>query len=427
MKQTNARCWSEAQKYLVGGVNSPVRSFRGVGGRPFFVRRGQGPYLWDVEGKRYIDYVGSWGALILGHRPPPVIAAARQALERGPVFGTPTPDETELAKEISRAIPSVEQVRFVSSGTEAVMSAVRLARAVTGRSKIVKFDGGYHGHSDALLSKAGSGLATLGLPASAGVPKMVTRDTLTVGYNDLSAVRKLFARDGRKIACVLVEPAGANIGVLPPEPGFLKGLRAITRRYGALLIFDEVITGFRLSYGGAQRLYGVKPDLTTLGKIIGGGFPAAAYGGPRKLMKQIAPLGPVYQAGTLSGHPVAMAAGLATLKALRKPGLYAQLEKNAQILKKSLEIISHEAGIPVTVNRAGSLLTLFFKNGSVHDAAGARRADAKKYARYFQAMLKQGVYLPPSAYEAWFVSAAHGKKEIEMTLNAHKKALQGIR
>ncbi len=427
MKQTNARCWSEAQKYLVGGVNSPVRSFRGVGGRPFFVRRGQGPYLWDVEGKRYVDYVGSWGALILGHRPPSVIAAAQKALQRGTIFGTPTPDETELAKEISCAIPSIEQVRFVSSGTEAVMSAVRLARAVTGRTKIVKFDGGYHGHSDALLSKAGSGLATLGLPASAGVPKAVARDTLTVGYNDLSAVRKLFAREGRKIACLLVEPAGANIGVLSPEPGFLKGLRAITRKYGALLIFDEVITGFRLSYGGAQRLYGVKPDLTTLGKIIGGGFPAAAYGGPRKFMKQVAPLGPVYQAGTLSGHPVAMAAGLATLKALRKPGLYAQLEKNAQTLKKGLEKISREAGVAVTVCRAGSLLTLFFIKGSVRDAAGARRADAKKYARYFQAMLTQGIYLPPSAYEAWFVSAAHGKKEIEMTLNAHKKALQGIR
>lgn len=423
---TNAACWREAQRYLVGGVNSPVRSFRAVGGRPFFVDRGEGAFLWDVEGNRYLDYVGSWGALILGHRPPEVLKAVGQVLERGTAFGTPTPWETALAKEISRAIPSMEQVRFVSSGTEAVMSAVRLARAATGRNKILKFDGGYHGHLDALLTKAGSGMATLGLPSSPGVPRQITRDTVTVPFNDAGAVEKAVRRHRGEIACVLVEPILANIGVVLPRAGFLETLRRLTKESKTLLIFDEVITGFRVAYGGAQERFHVRPDLTVLGKVIGGGFPVGAYGGSRRLMRRVAPEGPVYQAGTLAGHPVAMAAGLATLQVLRKPGVYRQMEETGAQLRRELARLSAEAGVPVAVNQAGGLLSLFFRNGPVETGSRARRSDAGRYARYFRGMLARGIYPPPSAFEAWFLSTAHGSRELEKTVKAHEEVMSVI-
>lgn len=423
---TNEQCWEEAQRYLVGGVNSPVRSFRGVGRRPFFVDRGAGSYLWDVEGRRYLDLVGSWGALILGHRHPEVMRAAEEALRRGTSFGTPTPQETALAREITRAIPSMQQVRFVSSGTEGVMSAVRLARAATGRSKILKFDGGYHGHLDALLTKAGSGMATLGLPSSPGVPAEVTQDTVTAPFNDLGEVERAIRRHGKDLACVLVEPVLANIGVILPTPGFLQGLRKLTRRAKALLIFDEVITGFRVGYGGAQRLFGIEPDLTVLGKVIGGGFPIGAYGGGRRWMRWVAPSGPVYQAGTLAGHPVAMAAGLATLAVLRRPETYAGLDLMGRTLRTGLVLLAQKQGIQVTVNQLGGLLSLFFTDGPVRDRSGAERADARAYARYFRGMLARGIYLPPSPFEAWFLSTAFGTRELRVTHQAHADTLRTL-
>lgn len=425
--KSNASCWKEAQRYLVGGVNSPVRSFRSVGGRPFFVDRGQGAYLWDVEGERYLDYVGSWGALILGHRHPAVVRAVQEALSRGTTFGTPTPWETALAKEIARAIPSIEQIRFVSSGTEAVMSAVRLSRAATGRTKVLKFDGAYHGHLDALLTRAGSGMATLGIPSSPGVPRKVTQDTVTVAFNDLRAVEQTVRRHRRDLACVLVEPVLANIGVIPPAPGFLEGLRKLTRRAGALLIFDEAITGFRVGYSGAQGLYGVRPDLTVLGKVIGGGFPIGAYGGARRWMRQVAPSGPVYQAGTLAGHPVTMAAGLATLQVLREPGTYEALNRKARQLRNGLVLLAQKAGLHVSANQIGGLLSLFFADRPVKNGAQARASDARGYARYFRGMLARGVYLPPSPYEAWFISTAHGARETGKTFEAHVAALKELR
>lgn len=423
MKLTNKVCWQEARRYLVGGVNSPVRSFQAVGGAPFFVDRGSGPYLWDVEGNRYLDLVGSWGALILGHRHPAVLQAVRRALERGTTFGTPTPAETALARQIRRAIPSMEQVRFVSSGTEAVMSAVRLARGATGRAKLLKFDGGYHGHLDALLTRAGSGLATLGLPGSPGVPKGVVQDTLTGSFNDPEGLEWLMRRHGAQVAAVLVEPVLANIGVVLPAPGFLKRLRELTRRHGALLIFDEVITGFRVAYGGAQALYGVEPDLTVLGKVIGGGFPVGAYGGPRRLMQRVSPVGPVYQAGTLAGHPVAMEAGLATLSVLKGPGFYTRLDRTGRTLREKLLALAKQAGLTVQIPQVGGLLSLFFSDRPVENAAQARRSDVARYARYFRVMLQCGVYLPPSPYEAWFLSAALGDREIAALLRAHAGAL----
>jgi len=425
-KVSNSACWKEAQRFLVGGVNSPVRSFRAVGGDPFFVDRGSGPYLWDVEGNRYLDYVCSWGALILGHRPPAVIRAARAALERGTTFGTPTPLETELAREISDAVPSIEQVRFVSSGTEAAMSALRLARAATGRRKIIKFDGAYHGHSDALLSKAGSGMATLGIPASAGVPASVTEHTITLPFNDEKALEQAVRRYGKDLACIIVEPVMANAGLIPPSNRFLVFLRRVTKKTGALLIFDEVITGFRVARGGAQALYNVTPDLTILGKVIGGGFPIGAYGGRRQLMRYVAPSGPVYQAGTLSGHPMAMAAGIAALKELRKPGIYSRLEKNGRKLRAGLLEICRARCVPARVHQVGSLLTLFFTAEEVVNADGARRANARRYARYFRGMLEKGIYLPPSAFEAWFLSTAHGEKELMFTLDAHRAVIEQL-
>ena len=350
---SNAACWKDAQKFLVGGVNSPVRSFAAVGGAPFFVDRGQGASLWDVEGRKLLDYVGSWGALILGHRHPSVLFAVKAALAKGTTFGVPSVRESALAREISQAIPSMEQIRFVSSGTEAVMSAIRLARAATKRRKIIKFDGGYHGHADALLTQAGSGMATLGLPSCPGVPESVTQDTISVPFNDVKALQKAVTKHKKDLACVLAEPVLANIGVIPPTAPFLRALRRLTRQVGALLIFDEVITGFRITYGGAQNFFGVKPDLTTLGKTIGGGFPIGAYGGSRRLMKLVAPEGPVYQAGTLAGHPVAMAAGLATLKVLQRPGTYEALNRTGYRLRKGLVLLSYRAGLPVQIGEPG--------------------------------------------------------------------------
>lgn len=423
---TNTRCWKAAQRYLAGGVNSPVRSFRAVGGHPFFVDRGDGPYLWDVEGRRYLDFVGSWGAAILGHRPPAVLRAVGQALRKGTAFGTPTPAETEMACAVCEAVPSMEQVRFVSSGTEAVMSAIRLARAATGRRKILKFDGGYHGHSDALLAQAGSGMATLGLPASPGVPRSVARETITVPFNDPTSVERAFRRHGKELACVIVEPVLANVGVIPPAVGFLPALRYLTRDAGALLIFDEVITGFRVAYGGAQAASSVKPDLTVLGKVIGGGFAVGAYGGRRDLMQRIAPTGPVYQAGTLSGHPVTMAAGLATLKELRRPGTYERFQKQTRALAQGLVLRAHKAGMPIRVRQATGMLTVFFTDRPIRNALDARAGDGRRYARYFRRMLERGIYLPPSPCEAWFLSTALGEREVERTLQAHEEAVRAL-
>jgi glutamate-1-semialdehyde 2,1-aminomutase len=408
---------------MPGGVNSPVRAFRGVGGSPFFVARGEGARLVDVDGRSYIDYVMSWGPLILGHAPKRVLDALRVALERGTSYGAPTPGEVELAREISAAVPSMELLRLVSSGTEAAMSALRVARGFTGRAKLVKFEGCYHGHADSLLVKAGSGGATLGVPDSLGVPAELARLTLTVPYNDLDAVRTVLAAEGRDVAAVIVEPVAGNMGVVAPAPGFLAGLRELTQRYGALLVFDEVITGFRVAYGGAQARYGVTPDLTILGKVIGGGLPVGAYGGRREVMECVAPLGGVYQAGTLSGNPLAVTAGLETLRALREPGVYEALESRAAALEAGLREAAGRAGVPTTVNRVGSMLTAFFSAGAVTDWASAAQADRGRYGRFFHAMLGRGVYLAPSQFEAAFLSLAHSPDDVAATVAAAAAAL----
>ncbi|MBI4635670.1 MAG: glutamate-1-semialdehyde 2,1-aminomutase [Candidatus Rokubacteria bacterium] len=412
------RLYSRAERLMPGGVNSPVRAFRGVGGEPFFVARAEGARLWDVEGHAYIDFVGSWGPLILGHAPRPVVEAIIAAAPRGTSYGAPTPGEVELAEAITAAYPSMEMVRLVSSGTEAAMSAIRLARGATGRDVVMKFDGCYHGHADSLLVKAGSGGATFGIPDSGGVPAPLAALTVTVPFNDLPAVAAVFRERGDRVAAVIVEPIAGNMGVVPPLPGFLEGLRELTTAHGALLIFDEVITGFRVAYGGAQALYGVRPDLTCLGKIIGGGLPVGAYGGRRDLMGRVAPLGDVYQAGTLSGNPLAVAAGLATLAALRQGDAYARLEALSAQLERGLRAGAEKAGVPLVVNRVGSMLTAFFCGGRVIDYASARRADTARYARYFHAMLERGVYLAPSQFEAAFVSLAHSEADIEHAARA---------
>lgn len=423
---TSRELLAAAQRVIPGGVNSPVRAFRGVGGEPFFVARGAGAQVWDVEGRAYIDFVGSWGPLILGHAPAAVVEAVAEAARRGTSYGAPTGQEVEMAEALTAAYPSMEMVRLVNSGTEAAMSAIRLARGATGRDLLIKFDGCYHGHADSLLVKAGSGGATFGIPDSAGVPAALARLTLSVGFNDLDGVRAIFRERGGEVAAVIVEPVAGNMGVVPPAPGFLEGLRAVTAAHGALLIFDEVITGFRVAYGGAQELYGVRPDLTCLGKIIGGGLPVGAYGGSRGVMSRVAPLGPVYQAGTLSGNPLAVAAGLATLAALRDGDAYLRLDTLGARLEAGLRAGAEKAGVPLTVNRVGSMLTAFFCAGPVTDYAGARSADTKRYARYFHAMLERGVALAPSQFEAAFVSLAHRPADIERAATAAAEALGAL-
>ncbi|MEE9400595.1 MAG: glutamate-1-semialdehyde 2,1-aminomutase [Dehalococcoidia bacterium] len=425
-RKRSAELFEEAQRYLPGGVNSPVRAFKAVDGQPLFIKRAQGARLYDEDENEFLDYVCSWGAIILGHSHPKVASALKQAVEGGTSFGAPTERETTLAKLITSAVPSVEMVRFVNSGTEATMSALRLARAFTGRDKIVKFAGCYHGHSDGLLARAGSGVTTLGLPDSPGVPASYTQNTLVAPYNDLRAVEQLFTASGKEIAAVIVEPVAANMGVVAPRSGFLQGLREITSSSGVLLIFDEVITGFRVAYGGAQALYGVTPDLTCLGKIIGGGLPVGAYGGKRELMEMIAPLGPVYQAGTLSGNPLAMAAGIETLKILGQPGIYEQLEERASALENGLTRSAAESEVAVFTSRVGSILTLFFADREVTDYESALSSDTKSYGRFFNHMLERGIYLAPSQFEAAFVSLAHTEEDIEATLRAAEEALSQI-
>ena len=406
------RLFAASQRLIPGGVNSPVRAFKGVGGTPRFIARGEGAWLVDADGNRYVDLLLSWGPLILGHAHPEVLEAIVRAAEAGTTFGAPTELELRLAERVVATFPSVDMVRFVSSGTEATMSAVRLARAATGRSLVVKFDGCYHGHADHLLAAAGSGVATLGLPDSPGVTPAAVGDTLVVPFNDLAAVEALFQNRGEQIAAVLVEPVPGNMGVVPPVPGFLQGLRAVTRRFGALLVFDEVMTGWRAHPRGAQVLYGIQPDLTCMGKVVGGGLPAAAYGGRRDLMERVAPAGPVYQAGTLSGNPLAMAAGFATLDILARPGTWERAEAFARQLAEAIERRGRESGMAVTVQRVGTMLTPFFAATQVRDFAAARATDRAGYNAFFHAMLEGGVYLPPSAFEAAFTSSAHGDAEL---------------
>ena len=415
--------FEQARRLIPGGVNSPARAFGAVGGTPPFIARARGSHLWDVDGNEYIDYVLSWGPLVLGHAPPTVVRAVQEAAERGTSYGAPTEGEVELARLIVEAMPSLEMVRFVNSGTEATMSALRLARAATGRDKIIKFAGCYHGHADGLLVQAGSGATTLGVPTSPGVPRDFAQHTLVAPYNQLPGVERLFAAYPKEIAAIIVEPVAANMGVVAPDPNFLQGLRQLTRAHGALLIFDEVVTGFRLGLGGAQAHYCVSPDLTCLGKIIGGGLPVGAYGGRRELMEQLAPTGPVYQAGTLSGNPLAMAAGIATLRALRQPGVYTALESLATSLEGGLKHAAQRRGVPVQVNRAGSMLTLFFTSSPVMDYDSAKAADTRRFAGYFHAMLEAGVYLPCSQFEALFLSLSHTEEEVAATVQAAEQAL----
>jgi glutamate-1-semialdehyde 2,1-aminomutase len=415
-----------AESFLPGGVDSPVRAFRAVGGDPPFVTRAEGAYLHDADGNRYLDFFGSWGPMILGHAFPPVVEAIQQAAAKGASFGASTAAEADLAELVTRCFPSVEKLRFVSSGTEACMSAVRLARGFTGRNFVVKFEGCYHGHSDAMLVKAGSGVATLGIPGSAGVPAETAMHTLALPFNDLEAVRTVFAARGAEIACVIVEPVVGNAGTIAPAAGYLQGLREITAEYGSLLILDEVMTGFRLSLGGAQQVYGITPDLTTLGKIIGGGLPCGAFGGRADVMEFLAPLGPVYQAGTLSGNPLAMAAGIATLQHLldHEEAVYGGLETTTARIAEGVAMVAREAGVPLTVNRVGSMFTWFFTPQAVTDFASAATSDTAAFGRFHRAMLDAGVWLPPSQFEAAFVSTAHGEAEIGMVLEAARSALR---
>ncbi len=415
--------FAQAQQCMPGGVSSPVRAFRAVGGEPLVIARGQGSRLYDVDGNPYIDYVCAYGPLILGHAHPQVVAAISEAAGRGTAYGATSEPEIELARLICDAFPSIDLVRFVNSGTEATMSALRLARAYTGRSKVLKFEGCYHGHADGLLVRAGSGVATLSLPDSPGVPAASAQETLLAPYNDIEAVERLFQEQGKEIAAVIVEPVAANMGVVPSAPAFLEGLRRLTSQAGSLLVFDEVISGFRLAYGGTQTVHNVTPDLTCLGKIIGGGLPVGAYGGRGEIMEMVAPLGPVYQAGTLSGNPPAMAAGLATLRLLSAAGTYARLEALAAALADGLRRAAAQAGVAAQVNRAGSMLTLFFADAPVIDYASARRSDTERYARFFRAMLARGVNLAPSQFEAMFLSLAHSDDDVEKTVAAAQEAL----
>jgi glutamate-1-semialdehyde 2,1-aminomutase len=423
---TSSQLSERAQRILVGGVDSPVRAFRAVGGTPLIIDRAQGACVYDADGREFIDFVCSWGALILGHAHPQIVAAIAEQASRGTSYGMTSPLEIELGEKIAQAIPSIERVRFVSSGTEATMSAIRVARAFTKRDLIVKFEGGYHGHADSFLVDAGSGLATLGISSSPGVPHALAALTLNAPYNDAAAVEKLFAGHKGEIAAVIVEPVAANMGVVPPAAGFLESLRRITEREGALLIFDEVITGFRLRYGGAQDEFTVKPDLTTLGKIIGGGLPVAAYGGRRDVMDLIAPLGPVYQAGTLSGNPLAMRAGLTTLPLLERPEFYSALSKKSARLAAGLREAAAAAGVDCQVNAVGSLLTMFFMREPVRNYGDAKKSDTKRFASFFRAMLERGVLLPPSQFEALFVSSAHTDADVDRAIDAARESLRTL-
>ena len=415
--------YSRATRLIPGGVNSPARAWTSVGGQPLFISRAEGSRIWDADGNELIDFVGSWGPMILGHAHLRVVEAALDAARSGTSFGAPTEAELRMAELVVNALPSIEMVRFVNSGTEAAMSALRLARAHTGRSRILKFEGGYHGHDDALLVEAGSGVASHGIATSAGVHPDYAAGTLVAPYNDLDAVQSLFAGYRREIAAVIVEPVAGNMGVVEPAPGFLEGLRELTGEDGALLVFDEVITGFRVHAGGAQTMYGVAPDITCLGKIIGGGFPVGAYGASEEIMRNVAPLGSMYQAGTLSGNPVAMAAGIATLEALRKPGTYERLADSTSILAVGLNDAFAKAGVPASINSVCGMVTVFFTNGPVTNMAEASAADGQAFAAFFHNMIEQGVYPPPSPFEAWFVSLAHTPADIEATVKAASRAL----
>lgn len=414
--------FARAQKVMVGGVNSPVRAFKAVGGTPVFIGRGKGSRVWSADGARYVDYVCSWGPLIAGHAHPKVVEAVSSAVKRGTSFGAPSETEVQLAEKVCASVPSIEKVRFVSSGTEATMSALRLARAHTKRSKLLKFDGCYHGHSDPFLTNAGSGLATLDVPSSAGVPASAAAETVTIPYNDVGALESAFASQGGEFAAVIVEPVAGNMGVVLPAQGFLERMRSLCTEDGALLIFDEVITGFRLSLGGAQAALGIKPDITCLGKVIGGGFPVGAYGASRELMGMVAPEGPVYQAGTLSGNPVAMAAGLATLSLMEKGGSYQKLDSTAKRLERGLVEEAAREGVEVSTNRAGSMLGLFFSRRKVSNFEEAKGTDRALYAEFHRSMLDDGVYLPPSAFETIFVSTAHTRADLEATIRASRRA-----
>ncbi|UED73360.1 glutamate-1-semialdehyde 2,1-aminomutase [Brevibacillus sp. DP1.3A] len=423
-REKSTQLFAEAQHYIPGGVNSPVRAFKSVGGNPVYIAKGEGSRIFDVDGNSYVDYIGSWGPLILGHAHPRVLAAITEVAALGTSFGAPTERETEMAKLVCEIVPSVEVVRMVNSGTEATMSALRLARGYTRRNKIMKFEGCYHGHADSLLIKAGSGVATLGLPDSPGVPEGTAHNTITVPYNDLESVKLAFESFGDDLAAVIVEPIGGNMGVVPPQPGFLEGLREITEKHGTLLIFDEVMTGFRVALGGAQELYGITPDLTTMGKVIGGGLPVGAYGGKREIMQQVAPAGPIYQAGTLSGNPLAMVAGLTTLQELSKPGAYERLEKMSARLAEGLADNAKKLGIPHTLNRVGSMVCLFFTETPVINYETAKTSDLERFSAYFSYLLEEGIMIPPSQFEGMFVSLAHTDEDIERTIEASYKAMK---
>ena len=419
--------FKQAQQYIPGGVNSPVRAFKGVGGDPIFFKRGEGAYLIDEDDNRYIDYVASWGPLIVGHSHPAVLAAVKEIMDRGLSFGAPTAIEIDMAKKVCEILPSMGLVRMVSSGSEATMSAIRLARGHTGRDKIVKFEGCYHGHADSLLVKAGSGALTLGVPTSPGVPADMAQHTLTLEYNNIESVREAFAQFGEQIACIIVEPVAGNMNCIPPVPGFLEGLRDICDEYGSVLIFDEVMTGFRVALGGAQQLYGVNPDLTTLGKIIGGGMPVGAFGGKREIMEKIAPTGPVYQAGTLSGNPVAMAAGLKTMELISQPGFYTALSDKTQQLVKGMQERANAARIPFTTNTVGGMFGFFFsEEEQVSNFAQVSECNIERFQKFYHGMLDNGVYLAPSAYEAGFVSAAHTDEDIAETLTIAEKVFADL-
>ena len=423
----SSELFARAERVIPGGVNSPVRAFRAVGREPLFINEAGGATVTDADGNRFIDYVGSWGPMLMGHAHPAIIEAVREAATRGTSYGAPTEIEIELAEEVARAIPSIEKLRLVSSGTEATMSAIRIARGFTGRDLIVKYEGCYHGHYDSLLVKAGSGLATFGTPDSAGVPADFARHTLVIPYNDEAALRQTFAERGSEIACVIIEPIAGNMGCVPPADGYLDLLRELTAAHGTLLIFDEVMTGFRVARGGAQQLYGIKPDLTCLGKIIGGGLPVGAFGGRDDVMNVVAPLGPVYQAGTLSGNPLAVSAGLAMLRLIRETNPYDELERRSAALEHGLRDAAGEAGIVATVNRVGSMMTAFFADGKVTNWDTAKLADTARYGRFFRAMLEEGVYLAPSQFECAFVSTAHGDAEIERTVEAARRVMRSLK